>query len=191
MIQRKSWDKKEVNLIKSLYSKNFSNDKIGNTLKRNNNSVKQKINALGLKGRRNIISLNNKTRYDDDFLYWLSGFIDGEGSISIFKFKKCYYARLSIANTNLNILKYIKNKLKFGGIQHQTHVHLNWKIGHHFQSNNTADLYNLFVQLKGKIILKEKQLNLALIFLKSYSNKEEKNYNKYIIKSKKLNKKGL
>jgi len=55
----------------------------------------------------------------DDTIAYIAGIIDGEGSIGIYKNRKYYVPKVTIANTNLDLLVYIKDCLGMGSITNQ------------------------------------------------------------------------
>jgi hypothetical protein len=49
-------------------------------------------------------------------LYYIAGFLDGEGSICIVKSKGQYYLQIDIVNTNSEVIDFVFKTLKLGGI---------------------------------------------------------------------------
>ena len=58
---------------------------------------------------------------DEIFHVWLAGFIDGEGSIDIAKKGRSYCLRLTITNTNLEVLEKIRERVGAGHVEKKSH----------------------------------------------------------------------
>lgn len=75
---------------------------------------------------------------DEKFLFWLSGFVDGEGCIFLRRLKLygvygSYQAGLRISNTNKDVLYYIQSKLGVGTVNacksYNSKAKPNWVYG--------------------------------------------------------------
>jgi hypothetical protein len=65
---------------------------------------------------------------------WLAGFIDGEGCFNVSRTRTTIFPRLLIANTNINILRSIKEK--YGGdISSRRNGKDNWKTFHCYRAS--------------------------------------------------------
>ena len=55
----------------------------------------------------------------ENFLWWLAGFLDGEGHFSVIKVKTpcvSYTASIQCQSTDSNVLKFIRKELHTGGV---------------------------------------------------------------------------
>lgn len=150
---------------------------------------------------------------------WLAGFIDGEGYIGMERQRKketsrqaaswLYHPYLIIANSNYNVLRFIKNYIGDGYIyevrrKKSKSSHKNEKPGFQYKLSKMDKLKSLLTVLRPYLHLKQQQCDLLLNFINvrknakvikgrgyrgstSFSNLEEDIYLKLRI----LNKRGL
>jgi len=114
-------------------------------------------------------------------LDYLAGFIDGEGSITIMKHK----VRVSISNTNKEILDEIKRFIGYGYITSDKRRNPKWKIGYRYSTSNNKQSEKLLKLLCNKLIVKRDKMNQALNVLNEY-NQILLNRKNRMIKAKKL-----
>ncbi len=102
---------------------------------------------------------------EKDFIY-SAGFIDGEGC-----FTTCGSAgfRLSMSNTNLEVLKWHQETFKIGVINSQ---HLpdnpNWNQAHKWIVHKKKDLFWFIQQIYPFLKVKKKEVEIIIDFLKKY-----------------------
>jgi hypothetical protein len=51
---------------------------------------------------------------------YIAGIVDGEGTIGLYKYDNIYIVEIKIHNTNLNLLKYVRDTIKLGHINRQS-----------------------------------------------------------------------
>lgn len=107
---------------------------------------------------------------DDQFAHYLAGFFDGEGSV-YFR-KGCATVRVSLCNTNREVMKAIHQRLSFGDlVLHRARLprRERWDI----QFLNLA-LNKRFLNLvKGKVTVKREKVETALQRIADYARKKE------------------
>ena len=113
---------------------------------------------------------------EKEWLAYLAGFFDGEGTISIHKHKETtsrgYYFQpfFSVSNTNLEALTFIKNKLGNIGNLHKTstrkgELEKGWKPAYRLDIGKRSHLLELLPKIIPYLIIKKKQSELLLQFL--------------------------
>ncbi len=115
---------------------------------------------------------------------WLAGFIDGEGCFDISRTRTTIFPRLLIANTNIEILKAIKEK--YGGDITSRKLNENWKTFNLYRASWRI-FKNIFNDVLPYLNIKK---DVAIACSKIY---ETKDYNERLkIKEivQKMNKKG-
>ena len=152
-------------------------------------------------------------------IIWLAGFIDGEGYIGITRQRKketqkqaaslLYHPYLIIANSNFNVLVFIKEYIEDGSIYEVQRkkfksYHNNEKPAFQYKLTKMDKLEALLNTLQPHLHLKQQQCNLLLDFITirknakrvtgrgsrgstSFSNLEEEIYQKLLT----LNKRGI
>lgn len=117
----------------------------------------------------------NPWKTEGSLLGYIAGFIDGEGSIGFHMTKYASKNRktkqirpyLSIANTNLNILKFIKGYLAVGGSTYQVADATRWRECYSLRIEGLIRLKKVLQLLAPYLILKKKQAELTLEFAES------------------------
>ena len=93
----------------------------------------------------------------------LAGFIDGEGCFNIGKVRTCYFPRLLIVNTDLNVLRMIKEQ--YGGdITSRRNGKENWKTFNIYRASHKA-FREIMNDVYPYLILKKKQVDLCFEIL--------------------------
>ena len=160
----------------------------------------------------------NKINIPEREIPWLAGFIDGEGYIGIERQRKkettkqaaslLYHPYLIIANSNSNVLKFIRECIGYGYIyevrrKKSKSSHNNEKPGFQYKLTKMDQLKPLLNLLRPYLHLKQQQCDLLLKFINirksarriygphrgytSFSNLEEEIYQKLLT----LNKRGI
>jgi hypothetical protein len=115
---------------------------------------------------------------------YLAGFIDGEGSFGIYKHKfknrnLIYVCRITIANTNYNVLEEIQKE--FGGHIYNKKNYLKWKQGYNL-CWDAKEVDKLLKILDGRLVIKQEQLDVMvnmrkLVNISGIEDKKELLYN--------------
>lgn len=137
-------------------------------------------------------------------LGYIAGIIDGEGSIClhkcIWKNKNGYFYRpfVKIANSNLDMLIWIKDKLNCGSIKKERANTDKWKAMYilNFSANMIREFLPILIDC---LIVKKKQALLLLEFLKMskrglpryFKSNNIKKYDNFYFLIKKLNSRGV
>ena len=105
---------------------------------------------------------------------YIAGFFDGEGSFSI----KNGCVRISIPQTNEEVLNNIRNFVEAGNICKVSKRKSHWKDCWLYYITNQKDVYRFLMNIKGKIIVKKEAIekNLPAIKEKIIENKKNKTY---------------
>lgn len=128
---------------------------------------------------------------------YLAGFIDGEGCLGISKRKRRkpqhipnYFPYLSITNTNLELITWLKKKL--GGCVSimKNKDNPNWKTSYGLYLDR-GGTYKILKLIKDKLILKCRQANIMLFFMENRKNLLSVDRERLYLRMKKLNKRGL
>lgn len=130
--------------------------------------------------------------YTKEELAYIVGFFDGEGCVccSFDEQKQIIKSlHLSIANTNIEALKYIQSKIG-GSITTTERAKSNWKAAHHLQlSGDTACKFITDALHYSKIKLE--QLVIAKLFFETRDSGRSNEVNQFIYNSiRSLNKRG-
>jgi hypothetical protein len=140
-----------------------------------------------------------------DFRY-LSGLVDGEGTISIYRpvdkrnrdenRKYTYNPYVCIANTNLSLMRFLKRE--FGGTFRNTsakEISVKWKPCYVWQVASQEKIKYILENCLLYLKIKQRQARLVLKFVSSRIARKRKPYSKAEIicfsKVRKLNKRGL
>lgn len=97
---------------------------------------------------------------------YIAGFFDGEGTITITKNK----IRLSIPQTNYEVLDEIKNFLGFGSIRTEKLRKAHWKQSWTFYNTNSEDGFKLLNLIEPHLIVKKSKAIEAITIYKKYSD---------------------
>ena len=107
----------------------------------------------------------------DKEIGYIAGIIDGEGTICLSKCvwkhrKEAYYRPfIKIANTNLQMLKFIQSKLECGSISEDRTENNNWKACYTLRFS--ANMIRTFLPIiKNSLLIKKEQAILLNDFLK-------------------------
>ena len=162
------WKKEEIELLKAHY-KNMGKSKLANLLSNHTwGSIQQK--AYEFKLFRNYVDFPiHKVELTEFELGYICGFIDGEGTITIFKRGKrsgTFRPTIHIANTNLEVLEWIRRILNLGYIYGAVK-----KVGKRQKTvwclyiMAQAEIYALLKRVTPHLILKKRQAELVKQFL--------------------------
>ena len=105
---------------------------------------------------------------------YIAGFFDGEGTFSI----KNGCVRISIPQTNKDVLNNIRNFVKAGNICEVNKRKPHWKDCWLYYITNQKDVYHFLINIKEKTIVKKEAIekNLPTIKEKNIKNKKNKIY---------------
>lgn len=118
-------------------------------------------------------------KLDKDFVNWFSGFWEGEGSLITCDIsRKRKTPRFTLYQSDLKVIKYIKNKFKLGRISKQKNNNLSTKTGYVFQTSKFGECVLFAYILKDKLRSKYKKDQLNK-WIKQFKMKD---YFKYIRK---------
>lgn len=119
---------------------------------------------------------------------YIAGFFDGEGTITFTKNR----ARITISQTNKEVLEEIQNFFGFGNILEIKKRKQNWKDAWMYYTCNTTETVKIAEQLINHIKLKEKLEKLKIVISEYYLNQSLKNARKLKIEeSIKMAKEGI
>lgn len=172
------------------------NIKLNNKIKIKLEKIKNKCNILNERGSINNTKfpiLNKKLYYE-----YIAGFIDAEGHIGITKAGSLgYRIKVSISNTNINIMKYLSNTFSNGYLYKKKNNNPKWKDAYEL-SLTCQNAINFLKKIAPFLILKREQADLLFewdIFSKTFNPAQlrwDKKLNKKIVNRKKeLHKKSL
>jgi len=102
-----------------------------------------------------------------NFLAWLAGFIDGEGTIGLYKRKNNdgLEPLLSIANTCFPALLHIHDKIQGGSIQKKSHKGVNEFQGYSYRLHQRRKLAALLPLLLPHLVIKQQNAEILIQFL--------------------------
>ncbi len=120
----------------------------------------------GLGWRKYEVPLLRET----DWAY-IAGIIDGEGSILFQNSGKHKVVHLSISNTDLNVLEWIKNKLKEGTIYEKIRYSSNWKQCYVWRTAAHKVVYSILIKMLPYLKIKRDKAIKSITFIQ---NKEIK-----------------
>ena len=95
---------------------------------------------------------------------YIAGFFDGEGCVTYFGKEKSYI-RVSMSNTNLEVLKDIHNFLGVGRINQNIKATPKHKACYNLVINKRADARKFLTEMHNKVIIKRVAVEQALQFL--------------------------
>ncbi len=120
---------------------------------------------------------------------YLSGFIDGEGSIII----RPPRIRIYISNTHKEVLNQIKNFVECGNVfEVKRKLKSNWKKQYGWTICNHKEVLKILKELKNRLIIKKDLCEKAIVYIenkrwqKDYISKEELNKFKHLCSSRKI-----
>lgn len=106
---------------------------------------------------------------------YIAGFFDGEGTVSTSGNK----IRISIPQTNKEVLEEIKNFLGFGNILTEKLRKAHWKQSWVFYTTNSRDSVSFLDKVLPFLIVKKKKSEEAKVLYKSYLDSKEVKKEKY------------
>jgi intein/homing endonuclease len=116
---------------------------------------------------------------------YLAGLIDGEGTITLTISNKGQMPQpqLSISNTNLGVLEWVKQKLGCGSIIKKNPRKPNHKVSYAWQINRAGKVMFVLSEIKDYLIIKKSQ---ALLILDEYKKVTPRNgkYSKEMLNKK-------
>lgn len=164
MYNKRRWEKWEIKFLKNNYMRLYTKEiakKVDDPL----NGVRYKAYSYGIKKPRifyqkkcyaNRLSVVEKA--------YIAGLIDGEGTISIHIRRRNYgnrgyYAEflLQIANTDINLLRYIRDTIGAGEISNTA-----WR------SCNRMIIADVLNQIESFLLLKRRHADIILAYMKNH-----------------------
>ena len=139
------------------------------------------------------MNINNISKYD---LAYLAGFIDGEGCLAINKRKHKnkfgewtgYSAYLDLANVNLEVMEFIKNKFCISSKIYENQGKGNRKMAYRLRMNK-EEAQKIISMIQEFLIVKKNQAKIFLDFCEDSKNVEKREI--LWEQMKKLNHRGL
>jgi hypothetical protein len=137
-----------------------------------------KARQLGLE--RSFKEVHPPLNLRDRDLGYIAGMLDGEGCISFISTRRkggydYYYPYVSIANIDLNMLKWIQTVTGFGKIRRlNTQPKKEWRQRvptYTWQASSFAEMYRFLTDLLPALKVKKRQAELVLEFLEIQSQK--------------------
>ena len=92
---------------------------------------------------------------------YLAGIIDGEGSIILYRREKAASLRLSVCNTNEDLVRWCQEKTAVGNITTNQFTNGRWKDRSQWLTNSRS-AQSIIVQIRPHLIVKPAQADLAL-----------------------------
>ena len=149
-------------------------------------SIKWKARQLGLK--REFKKVYSPLKLSDFDRGYLAGLLDGEGCISLIRNKRKggyerYYQYVSIANTDLAVLKWVETVTGFGRVRRLNQLPFTplrkehnqkpwtWTKAYTWQASSCAEVYTLLKNIGQVLKIKKEQAQLILEFLDIESQK--------------------
>ena len=105
---------------------------------------------------------------------YIAGFFDGEGTIHI----KDRKVRLTISQTNKEVLDEIKQFFGMGGVLEVTKRKAHWKDAWMYYSGSNKNSYDILCKLDGHLILKQPLLKRARKLLEDFLTEKAVNNRK-------------
>jgi hypothetical protein len=173
----------EIKLLRKVYPICSKEDILKLFPNRTWKSIYYLCNDLKIK-RKIIANLEiKKFNISDKEKGYIAGMIDGEGCLYFHKKGGSILVTLSISNTNLESLEYIKNVLNCGYItrEDRTKENPHYKIAYRFYMNKQGEVLGLLREIEDLIIIKREKYNKFLEIINRWSNRERSNIRHYLI----------
>tara|TARA_Y100000034_G_C6875297_1_gene400209 strand:- start:211 stop:930 length:720 start_codon:yes stop_codon:yes gene_type:complete len=176
---RKTWTKSEVSNLKKYYPTSPRKELYHMLPDRNYSQIKQKANKLKIK-RKVALSFKGfkKLKISNTDKAYIAGLLDGEGHISLHKYKKkncTYYGpEIGISNTDKNVMEYLFKKLKEGGVKINSHTQKRGKNKPVITAriNSHTDAHCLLKYLMPYLKIKHERAQEIIKFIEKKSKKE-------------------
>lgn len=94
---------------------------------------------------------------------YIAGFLDGEGSIMVFKHRNAYALRVSFANNKLNVLEWIRDRAGVGNITKKERASSKHATSYALLINGQA-AKTLLDQISGYLVVKKEQSEIGISF---------------------------
>lgn len=195
------WTTKEVELIKSYYSDTSKEEMVKLIPLRTWEQIKCKAWDLGLKMSSKLKAQIDVSCLTEGEKGYIAGFVDGEGTIGMSKYvavngKIGLATHLTIANTNREVLEWLKSKtrLKREFRTYRSHK-INRKSVHAININRMGDVLAFLTAILPYLIVKKKQAELMVEYcrgrLSSWPKPLTEKDLEFYSQIKALNKRGL
>jgi hypothetical protein len=178
----RTWTEEEIQILLSSFQ-TAPREELTKRLRRKWSEIVWYANdKLGLK-RGQLTTRFWKTKIpelDERAWSYLAGIVDGEGSISLAKFKRApyFYPRLSIINSNEELMKFVMEKLGVStGYLHKGTISKGYSIFIYIQG---VKCFKLIEKLKSYLVAKRRQAELVLELLRIAKNHYP--YDEYYLK---------
>jgi len=177
---RKIWTSDEVEKLKKHYPVEPKKKLLELFPDRNYNQIRQKARKLKIK-RRVGLSFKGFKNLDLTEIQkaYLAGLFDGEGHLTLHRQKSgkynYYTPELGISNTSMELMKYLINTLKKGGIPLKLYLQKKGKnkpvgIAH---VTTHQDAYCFLLVVLPYLIVKKNKAKLIIEFIEKKANKED------------------
>ncbi|MBD5645125.1 hypothetical protein HYH96_14645 [Clostridium botulinum] len=118
---------------------------------------------------------------------YITGIIDGEGSIMLFRFHNNQFPSpcISISSTTIELLKWIKSVTKMGTIKRKKNYNTEKHTDSFTYTIKYNDAINLLIQIEPYLVIKNKKARASLI-IKKYKSVTPRNgkYSDEMVKAK-------
>lgn len=183
------WTSDEIKTLKNCYK--LPRNRLKQLLpKRSWRAIYLKMLKLGLWRPEFRFKQTNFKKLNDFEKGWLSGLMDGEGSIMLHQGRDSIIPKVCISNTNKNLLRRIRNVVKMGKLRFWSNPQGKDVGEWYIQAIN--EILSFLKQLKEQLIVKRRQAEVMIEFCESRlknGSYTERDYE--IVKLlKKLNQKG-
>jgi hypothetical protein len=118
-LYRHRWTEEEIEKLKSIYSFETKEEILKALPRRTWDAITTRAQMMKLHRSQRIgqVKAANIKKMDENTLNYIAGFIDGEGCFGLsYMGKGNIVPRISIANTNLEVLSWIKESVGFGAV---------------------------------------------------------------------------
>lgn len=166
------WNEDELKFLRDNYG-NTTCKSISIVLKRSPSAIKHK--ASRLKIPKNNFFLYVMPKLEPEFIGYLAGLIDGEGTVTITKNKGRMLPRIDINNTFKDALVYLKDRVPLFCLSNGKNLTKNHKQCYVLRAWGASRVYPILDCVLSLLIIKEKQAQIVMKFCESRLTREKEN----------------